>query len=538
MALNDDQVHALGLVTDHARNVFVTGCGGTGKSYWIHEVCRTLLRDRYGGDIEAFRNAVVLSAPTGVAATAIGGVTIHSAMGIGVPSTHDEFVARASYAQNRRRILLWDTLIIDEISMLSGEFVQQMDRTLRTVRSKRSLDPFGGVQIVCVGDFHQLAPIFKASTDPASVPKNQFLNYGYAFQAPAWRDARFVSVVFDHPFRQEGDSRFASLLNDIRHGGGDVAAAALADIALECRNGLRTRSPTGEGGGSSRDEIQPTQIFALNVDVDRINLQHLHRLDSPIHAFEAIDSVVGACKRSGETVSAFAARNRRYLEHEFFRNCMGVKSVQLALGAQVMLTKTVNFASGLVNGSRGVVVGIEGPSVGIEGPSGAVVVRFKSCTVSIAQKEFVHELSDGGVAVALRRTQVPLRLAWALTVHKSQGMTLDRVILSLRSMFAAGHAYVALSRARALDDLEILDLPQCEGDVLEWARGLLCVDHQLVKRFYEWLPRNRCGDPLPPPAAAYFFVSEGDEADGDGDGDDWVNTEWDEWNARRVERGG
>lgn len=470
--MNDLQAHALEVALLR-RNVFVTGSGGTGKTFWIHSLCETLLRDRYGGSKERFGEAVVLVAPTGIAATAIGGSTINSSLGIGIPVRIEDF-DKVRRPQNRRRIAKWEVMVIDEVSMLSGDFLEQLDRVLRSVRPSSAHLPFGGVQIICVGDFYQLPPIFNKAA-------YGFKNAGFAFQAEAWRQAGFVTVVLDKPFRQEGDRRFARLLNKVRSADAESAAMALADIAAECRNGCRRMAERLQQGGvePADDGIRPTRIYALNVDVDKINEQQLGDLGTPVVGFECHDTVDDS------------TRKKKYEKHEFFKG----GSLKLAVGAQVMLTKTLCFADNLVNGSRGVVVEVrKNESI--------VYVRFKHGVVPIGVTEFkseVIEMHDGQPRVViLKRRQVPLKLAWAVTVHKSQGMTLDRATLSLQSMFASGHAYVALSRVRSLDSLEILDMPADGRELYAWATRMINVD-PLVQQFYGQLERSVPGAALPPP---------------------------------------
>lgn len=498
--MNRLQQHALQVALE-GRNAFVTGSGGTGKTFWIHALCDALLETRYGGDRDLFRESVVLVAPTGIAATAIGGETIHSSLGIGVPATAKDF-DRALGPKNRRRICNWRTMIIDEISMLSGEFLQELDRVLRLIWPRRSGLPFGGLQVVCVGDFFQLPPIFGKSPAAAAAAA-AFTNFGYAFQAPAWHAAGFVNIVLDQPFRQDGDRRFARLLNRVRSGDPQEAAAALADIGAECRNGCRSSSSSASASAEEDDGIRPTRIYALNVDVDKINERELGALGAPIYEFGASDQVDGMSRHVGETAASFEAREKHYHRHEFFRSG---RTLRLAVGAQVMLSKTVGFEERLVNGSRGVVVDIHAPST--------VFVRFadgNGSVVPIGVAEFKSEIFDArhdplSPVVTLKRRQIPLKLAWALTVHKSQGMTLDRVVLSMQSMFASGHAYVALSRVRALDGLQILDLPADGSDLYEWASRLVRVD-PLVQRLYRWLPRST--PETPAPAAGEDWVDDG-----------------------------
>ena len=250
----------------------------------------------------------------------------------------------------------------------------------------------------------------------------------------------------------------------------------------------------------------PTQIFSRNRDVDETNERELLKLGAPVQLFGAKDEVTveGRLRLPDADKKELGEAIRRLNKHEFFRDCMAGPQLRLALGAQVMLLKNMGYG-GLANGSRGVVIGFTsvpvqgqkgGASVG--GPGGSVRVRFVNGSVAeIAPVKFTSQVHGAGEC---QRTQVPLKLAWAITIHKSQGMSLDYVRVSLRSMFAMGQAYVALSRARTMEGLEIVD----------YEDGCVRTDPSVVR----------------------FYARLGKEDTGPDDGDD-VDPGWAGWCKRR-----
>ena len=426
--LNAEQTAVLDAVLD-GRSVFFTGNAGTGKTFLLKRIVEAL-RQKHGED---FGDVVAVTATTGIAAThIIGGITLNAALGVGAPNVYRDFHAMHR-PQNRPRIRRWHTLIIDECSMLSAEFFEEMMAALCNVRD--STLPAGGLQLVIAGDFFQLPPVTKLTTPGTSA--DTFLNFGYAFQAPAWHRSQLQHVLLTHVYRQK-DAEFLSLLDAVRDGRN--GKKAIRRLVALCGRPLDVTSG-----------IKPTQIFSRNKDVDDMNTQELAKLPGKKVAFGSKDDVIlethlrapGSEKAMGEALL-------KLKRSEFFRDCQAGNSLQLCVGAQVMLLKNIDMAAGLVNGSRGVVVGFSPVS-------GAPMVRFVCVgtdAIEVPAVKFSTAFNGVGECV---RMQVPLKLAWAITVHKSQGMTLDMVRISLRSIFAVGQAYVALSRARSIEGLEIID---------------------------------------------------------------------------------
>lgn len=421
-------------------NVFFTGKAGTGKTTLLRAIVAGL-RARLGP--AEFKRRVAVTALTGVAATHIQGQTLHAALGLGTVRRHRDVQAALMRADVRKRVMGWQVLVVDECSMLSAELLDALERALREVRGSHR--PAGGLQIVMCGDFFQLPPVTKqdgqghnlgAAYGGSLPPSDAFLNAGYAFETPAWQRMAFEHSVLTRAFRQ-GDTRFVELLDAVRIGGrpGGLACSAVAEIARLCAR------PLEERGG-----IRPTQIYTRNRDVDDLNAAELAKLPGPKVAFAATDTTT--------LLPDAPSEGRAMLKRsDFFKDCLAAPQLELAVGAQVMLLKNLDVQNGMVNGSRGVVVRFTEPG-------GQPVVRFiNGREEAIAPVRFSAEVHSVGECV---RVQVPLKLAWALTVHKSQGMTLDYVRVSLRGVFAAGQAYVALSRARSLEGLQVTDYePGC-----------------------------------------------------------------------------
>jgi ATP-dependent DNA helicase PIF1 len=469
--LSTEQQRVLELMLE-GRNVFFTGDAGTGKTHLLRAIVAAL-RAKHGLQ---FGRRVAVTATTGIAATHIGGTTLHAALGLRMVSTHRDFRVMLHKAA-RMRIRAWHVLVIDECSMLSAEFFEHMERTLCDVRD--SALAAGGLQLIVAGDFFQLPPI--AQSCAPGTPVDAFLNAGFAFQAPAWRRCRMEHVVLTQVFRQS-DLLFQRLLDAVRRG--KRTRAALRKLVELCARPLP----------DNPDGIKPTQVYARNRDVDEVNDKELAQLPDQdrvlcvSHDGVTVDPLLrapGQERAHGEAV----LRLRRA---DFFRDCLAAPTITLAPGAQVMLLKNLcmdEHQLPLVNGSRGVVTGFRDKHlVALEQPelrptlwqwrgTKLPVVRFvNGAEVTIMPAMFTCEIHGAGVC---ERLQTPLKLAWAITVHKSQGMTMDLVRMSLRGMFAAGQAYVALSRARTLEGMEIVGW---DGDCVR--------TDDAVSAFYDALQAN------------------------------------------------
>jgi ATP-dependent exoDNAse (exonuclease V) alpha subunit len=403
MTLAPTQQHAIDLL-NQGRNVFLTGGGGTGKTHTVKEWIKQTDRN------------VVLTATTGAAALLLGGITIHRFSKIGIR-------ARPDFAQSLYKKLIhkndrWtaealdtirqtDALVIDEVSMLRSDQLRLIDRVLQLVRN--NVHPFGGIQMIFTGDFFQLPPVV-THIDAEKYPD---LERPFAFQSQSWADAAPETVELQHNHRQ-GAGEWLDILDRLRRGEtGDVGA--LKDCI----------------GQTFSDDIQPTRLFSLKRDVAGENARALAELP-------------------GEPLACPVEYTGHPNWHAAIAKEIPVEDpLVLKVGAQVMMV-TNHPHNWWVNGSRGVVRSVEDDRVSVG------LVDGNTCSVVEHTWEKVDvSIDDGEVTekVLATATQYPLKLAWASTIHKSQGMTLDRAEVELAGCFAPGQAYVALSRVKSLEGL-------------------------------------------------------------------------------------
>lgn len=424
-ALSDAQRRAAQLVAAR-RNVLLTGAAGTGKSHALRHCLATSCANRV-----TFRTA-----PTGLAACELGpgALTLNAFAGIGraeTSDTEDVLLARVKASTSAvRRWRIVEVLVVDEVSMLDGRMLDALDFIGRALRRKDA--PFGGIQLVLCGDFHQLPPVARDD------------RFQFAFEAAAWGEAKFEVVQLKDPFRQK-DPSFFRILNAVRVGHLDPASlAALQERCVAARKSYTV--PGAAGAAPPSDGIMATKLYTHRADVERENVLALAELQADLQSYDAVDT-----GPPGDA-SLLAAR--------LDSACPARRRLRLRLGAQVMLVRSVAPAKGLVNGARGVVTGFSKASK-------LPVVRF-ACGIETTVAHVKWELAG------ISRTQLPLDLAWALSVHKSQGMSLDRVEVSLERAFAHGQAYVALSRVRSLEGLTIVGNITAEQ----------CAAHPKVLAFY------------------------------------------------------
>ena len=372
------------------RNVYLTGAAGAGKTYVLNA---------YIDHLKAHHVGVGITASTGIAATHIGGMTIHAWSGIGIKDYLSEWDVDALTQRQPlvKRFERTDVLIIDEVSMLRPEVLDMVDTVAKAL--KRSDEPFGGMQVVLCGDFYQLPPVVRGSGETL-----------FADSASAWALGDFKTCYLTEQHRH-GEDMLARILNDIRDG----------DVTEETHKHLNGRM-------SDADVADAVVLNTHNAHVDAHNQEKLAALTG--------ESAVYDMQTSG----------RKNMVESLIKSVLAPFELELKVGARVMFVKNAPDQE-YVNGTLGEVIAIDGAYP---------IVRTHDGREVVAHPVTWEVVDDGKVVASV--AQVPLRLAWAITVHKSQGMTLDAVIVDLSRAFTPGQGYVALSRARTLNGLYLRGL--------------------------------------------------------------------------------
>lgn len=443
--MNNKQYNALRLAT-LGHNLFLTGAAGTGKSYVLKHIIKSLKQTKH----------VAVTASTGTSAFLIDGITTHSWLKLGLANdsldTLLEKLDRSHIA--KKNIRKTQVLIIDEISMISGDFFTKLDSCCRHVKTKTL--PFGGIQVILCGDFAQLPPVSKDTID-------------YAFLTLAWKESNLHTVYLTEIMRQRDDSQFIDILTKIRH---NRLEPSDTTILFNCI----------DKEFDDEEDIYPTRLVPTNNHAKTINDMHFRRLPDP--TFRFIMHVVSHTKSNKIPDHVIKKLYERYISgmiHE--------KSLFLKLGTRVILTSNINVELGLFNGAQGIVTGIL-PLDTFKETNTPVRIAKRNIYFSIHNPEiytkntheqgsnhhipvvkFKHgefaifpitniiktDYSDSPDAYLTIET-IPLKHAWALTIHKSQGMTLDRAQIDAgRYVFTSGQTYTALSRVRNLDSLSLID---------------------------------------------------------------------------------
>ncbi len=376
------------------KNVFITGSAGTGKTYLLNQYIQYLKERQIYPTIVA---------PTGIAASHLKGQTIHSFFALGIRDTvvdngYVEFLLEKSYLKSRFSKL--KVLIIDEVSMVSPEIFSSMDKVLRAF--KNNPEPFGGVQVVISGDFFQLPPVSR-----------EFKEKRFAWQSPVWRSLELKSCYLHEKFRQS-DERLIEVLDDIRTGSVSEKSRELLDACYK---------------KELNSDFTPTKLYTHNIDVDRINLEELDKLEGNPQLFTYTS------KGSSKNIE------------KIFKTSLVLEELTLKKDAVVIFIKN-NPEKGYVNGTTGVVVYFEADIPIVKIASGQ--------KIRVVAEDWTIE-NEAGESIATV-SQLPLRLAWAMTIHKSQGMTLDTAEIDLSKTFEVGQGYVALSRIKSIEGLRLMGL--------------------------------------------------------------------------------
>ena len=401
-------------------NVFITGSGGTGKSYLLKNLY-TALKDK-GINVHK-------TGSTGVAAENINGMTLHSWAGVQLGDKEASTYHITIRTRNRKAWKRWtetQILFIDEISMIGGKLFTMLNKLGQLIRGNSK--PFGGITLLLCGDFCQLPPV-----------RDEYL-----FKSPVFESLDLKYIKLRHPWRYQTDIEFFHLLSRARLG--ELTREDIAKLTERKTAYLKEV----HGRVYKEDEIKPTILYSKKIDVWEMNMKELDLLPHDEYKYVATDHLQRKSKSSTANPETFQDLMDKNVPPE----------LSLKKGAQVMLTWNLDVEQGLCNGSRGVV---------LECLDEYVMVKFKNCEMAITPNVWTIEDEDN----IFTRAQVPLALAWSCTIHKSQSASLDSVVVDLgTSIFSNNMAYVALSRCRCLSGIYLINLiPRkivCDPDAKEF----------------------------------------------------------------------
>jgi len=369
-------------------NVFLTGAPGAGKTYVLN---------KFVGRAERAGKRVAVTASTGIAASHIGGATIHSWSGLGILDqlSGDDLRRLGGSDRLAKRYNSIDTLVIDEVSMLHGQRLDMVNQLAKLLRGSDA--PFGGMQVILVGDLFQLPPISRGASE-----------LDFIHLSAAWTELNPRICYLTEQHRQQGNDALLGLLEAMR----------LDEVTEDHGRLLEERLHQAPDS-----QTVVTRLYSHNIDVDAINQRHLDALPGQGRQFQ------------------MRAKGGKAKIEQLSKGLLAPEILELKVGAEVMFVAN-NFAGGFVNGSRGTVVKFD---------NDVPVVRLLNGR-NISVEPHNWSLSEDG-RIRAEITQLPLRLAWAITIHKSQGMSLDAAEIDLSRAFTPGMGYVALSRVRSLGGL-------------------------------------------------------------------------------------
>lgn len=376
-------------------NVFITGSAGTGKTYLLNQFTFYL---------KSRKIIPTIVAPTGIASSHLQGQTIHSFFSLGIRSEVDDYyiasLLEKKYLQTRFSKL--NVLIIDEISMVSPGMLKSMDKILRAF--KKNNTPFGGIQTILSGDFFQLPPISKIANDKR-----------FAWQSSSWKELQLKTCYLQEKFRQD-DNVLISILDEIRSGN-------VSSNSYEVLNSRHLKDLD--------IDFTPTKLYTHNIDADRINNEELSKINQPTKVFN------------------YASEGTAKNIEKIFKSSLVLEEINLKKDAVVMFIKN-NHELGYVNGTTGVVIDFD------EETDLPIVKTSYGSVIKLSLEDWTMENDSGNIVAKV--SQIPLKLAWAITIHKSQGMTLDSAEIDLSKTFEVGQGYVALSRIKNIDGLRLMGL--------------------------------------------------------------------------------
>ena len=433
-ALTEEQKEILDYVmNENSPHCFITGPAGTGKSFLIHEIVRYL---RHSGISHG------ITGSTGASAVLIRGKTLHSFMGIGIGTKSATDYAKYMKPPLRRRLQSLHTLLIDEISMISDILLDKINTLLKLVRHSEL--PFGGVRMLFIGDACQLPPVEGT----------------YFFKADSWKEANPHIFYLTRLIRQDKDTLFQEMLSRLRWG---YCSEQDYQLLKVCKKKEWPKDMP----------IQPTRLYAINVDVDTENEKAFSELmeRQSTQYPEGIPLQSYPLKYMGVTKPTELEILKRWAV-----SCRIPEAITLCKGAQVMVTWNIQVDAGIVNGTRGVIREIYEDHVDIETIKGEII-PISYVSLDLEESHYQKSLKQGDIN-SLGIQYMPLKLAYALTIHKCQGVTLDCAEIYLgNTIFEYGQAYTALSRVKNLESIKISGLVKkafkTHPDVMEFYKSYI-----------------------------------------------------------------
>lgn len=396
-------------------NTFLTGPPGSGKTFLLNKYIEYLKKNNV---------AVSVTASTGIAATHMGGTTLHSWSGLGIKEKLDDFEVKAvcEKAYLRKRIRNTSVLIIDEVSMIKASQFEAVNKICQHI--KKNSQPFGGIQVVCSGDFFQLPPIIKSfSPNQSNLSENknqqgrlfnsiQKNENGFITESYIWNTMDIKVCYLDEQFRTK-DKKLTQILKYIRDNKIEEAKKLL----------------NAEIKKISNIDKAITKLYTHNVDVDIINNAELSKINNQEYYYQ------------------MTSHGFELVVQNLKKSCLAPEKLILKKGAEVMFIKN-NFEAGYVNGTQGTVIDFVAGDL-------PVIKTHEGKKITVKYADWSIE-EDNKILAGI--SQIPLRLAWAITVHKSQGMNLDSAEIDLSRCFLEGMGYVALSRLKKLSGLKLMGI--------------------------------------------------------------------------------
>lgn len=420
----------------NGENIFITGPGGCGKSFLIKHIVNNA-KER--------SMKIATCAMTGCASILLecGAKTVHSWAGIGLAKADDDVIIKRISLNKfkRKNWLQTNLLIIDEVSMMSKRMFELLDAIGKQIR--KSAKPFGGIQVIMSGDFYQLPPVGNKG-DPDS--------YRFCFESPLWDETFDYQMLLDKPFRQN-DEEYVEVLNQIREGKLYKNGYSLLKKRVDVKY--------------NNDLLKPVKLYPIKKSVENINQMEIRKLDGDFITYKY--NVKYEPTEEDRKIPGFKEPSQKQMEIEeqtILKNSLFEKELSLKKGSQVMCIKNIDLDDGICNGSTGIVTDFDRDN--------NPIVKFNH-TIRVIQRETWLSETIAGFGI----TQIPLILAWAVTIHKSQGATLEMAEVDIgSSVFTDGQTYVALSRVKSIDGLYIQSFNPSKINANEKV-------NEFYKRFYE-----------------------------------------------------